>query len=55
MDEWILTRVDALSPKGPDGMDERVEEDEDPDGHRHVAHASPHTHHGTGMVVRLEG
>lgn len=36
-------------------MDERVDEDEDPDGSRHVAHAGPHAHHGAGMVVGLEG
>lgn len=37
-----------------DGVDERVEEDKDPDGHRHVADTSPHAHHGAGMVVGLE-
>lgn len=35
-------------------MDSRVEEDEDPDGCRHVAHTSPHGHHSTGVVVSLE-
>lgn len=35
-------------------MDTRVDKDEHPDGRRHVAHTSPHTHHSTGMVVRLE-
>lgn len=35
-------------------MNERVEENKDPDGHRHVADASPHAHHGTGVVVRLQ-
>lgn len=35
-------------------MNERVEEQKGPDGHRHVAHTSPHAHHGTGMMVCLQ-
>lgn len=36
-------------------MDKGVEEDKHPDGCRHVADASPHGHHGTGVVVGLKG
>lgn len=35
-------------------MNARVDEDKHPNGRRHVTHASPHTHHGTGVVVCLE-
>lgn len=35
-------------------MDSRVDKDEHPDRGGHVAHASPHAHHGAGMVVGLE-
>lgn len=36
-------------------MNRRIELDEDPDGRGHVADARPHAHHGTGMVIGLEG
>lgn len=36
------------------GMDERVEKDKDPNGGGHVAHASPHAHHGSGVMVGLQ-
>lgn len=32
----------------------RVQETEEPDCWGHVAHTSPHAHHGTGVVVGLE-
>lgn len=35
-------------------MDKGVEEAEDPDGAGHVAHTSPHAHHGSGVVVGLQ-
>lgn len=35
-------------------VDPRVDKDEHPNGWGHVAHASPHAHHGTGVVVGLE-
>ena len=37
------------------GMDEGVNQDEDPDGRGHVSHTSPHAQHGTGVVVGLQG
>lgn len=36
------------------GVNTRVDEDKHPNRRRHVTHASPHTHHGTGVVVSLE-
>lgn len=36
------------------GMNTRVDEDKHPNRRRHVTHASPHTHHGTGVMVSLE-
>lgn len=36
-------------------MDERVDENKHPDGRGHEAHTSPHAHHGTSMVVCLQG
>ena len=36
-------------------MDTRVDKGKHPDRGRHVAHTSPHAHHGTGVVVGLEG
>lgn len=37
------------------GVDEGVEEHEDPNRNRHVTHTSPHAHHGTSVVISLEG
>lgn len=37
-----------------DGVDERVEDDKDPDGGGLVVDAGPHGDHGTGVVVGLE-
>lgn len=36
------------------GVDARVQEAEEPDGWSHVAHTSPHAHHGTGVVISLK-
>lgn len=35
-------------------MDERVENDENPDWRRTVSNTGPHTHHSPGMVVALQ-
>lgn len=35
-------------------MNSRIDKNKHPNGRRHVAHASPHAHHGTGVVVGLE-
>lgn len=36
-------------------MNTRVQEAEKPDRWSHIAHTSPHAHHGTSVVVSLEG
>lgn len=49
-----MQRVSAQVKTYHQSVDKGVEEAEDPDGAGHVAHTSPHAHHGSGVVVSLQ-